>query len=106
MADKQSELREIKRDGGKAQKNSGRGAYQKGDAILEPFLYDIKEYSKSFGLSISVWAKICTDAFRSGQRIPALKIVLGEKDKVRLWIVEEDMFNQMLGAWKEKYGED
>jgi len=100
------EKEEIKRDGGKPQKNSGRGKIQKGDAILEPFCYDIKEYEKSFSLSRSVWAKVCDDAFRSGRRHPALKIVLGlAGHKVRLWVIEDGMFQEMREAWLEKYGE-
>lgn len=99
------EKEEIKRDGGKPQKNSGRGKIQKGDAILEPFCYDIKEYEKSFSLSKDVWAKVCDDAFRSGRREPALKIVLGRANgKTRLWVVEDMMFQQMREAWEEKYG--
>ena len=99
------EKEEIKRDGGKAQKNSGRGKIQKGDAVLEPFCYDVKEYSKSFSLSKDVWAKTCDDAFRSGRREPALKIVLGEGNyKTRLWVIEDEMFKQMREAWEEKYG--
>lgn len=99
------EEEEIKRDGGKAQKNSGRGKIQKGDAILEPFCYDIKEYGKSFGLSREVWAKVCDDAFKSGRREPALKIVLGALDaKTRLWVVEDKVFHEMREAWVEKYG--
>lgn len=102
-----SEKNEIKRDGSKAQKNSGRGQYRKGDAILEPFCYDIKEYSKSFSVSKSVWAKVCMDAYKSGNREPALKLVLGEGDeKTRLWVVSEMMFAEMLDAWKEKYEGD
>jgi hypothetical protein len=99
------EKEEIKRDGGKAQKNSGRGKIQKGDAILEPFCYDIKEYEKTYGISIDNWSKVCEDAWRSGRREPALKVVLGSRDsKVRLWVLEDDMFHQMREAWIEKYG--
>lgn len=98
MADKKSELGEIKMDGGKAQKNSGRGQYFKGDAILEPFCYDVKEYEKSFSLSKNVWAKVCTDAF-SQRRLPALKVVLGDSQKTRLWVVSDDMFQEMREAW-------
>jgi len=35
-----SERSEVKRDGAKAQKNSGRGDYQKGDAKWNQFLVD------------------------------------------------------------------
>ena len=99
------EKEEIKKDGARAQKNSGRGKIQKGDAILEPFCYDIKEYEKSFSLSRSVWAKVCDDAYKSGRREPALKIVLGILSfKIRLWVIEDKMFKEMREAWLEKYG--
>lgn len=101
-----TELNEIKRDGAKAQKNSGRGQFQKGDATLGPFCYDIKEYGKSFSVSQAVWGKICTDAFRSGNMVPALKLVLGAGDrKTRVWVIGDEMFKEMLEAWEEKYGE-
>jgi len=100
------EGQEIKRDGGKAQKNSGRGRIEKADAILEPFCYDIKEYEKSFSLSRNVWQKICDDAYRSGRREPALKIILGAVNrKIRLWVIEDKMYHEMREAWLEKYGE-
>ena len=85
-----SEAAEIKRDGAKAQKNSGRGQYQKGDAIMPPFLVDYKEASKSFNLNKSVWAKICTDTFKVSRNLyPCLKIIIGDgNDKVRLAIIE------------------
>ena len=46
-----SERSEVKRDGAKAQKNSGRGDYQKGDAKWKQFLVDYKEASASFALT-------------------------------------------------------
>ena len=104
------EKEEIRRDGAKAQKNSGRGKIQKGDAILEPFCYDIKEYEKSFSINSDVWAKACSDAFKSGNGAfgryqPAIKIVLGRPNsKIRLWVIEDDMMDQMREAWVEKYG--
>jgi hypothetical protein len=100
-----SEKEEIKRDGGRPQKNSGRGRIQKGDAILEPFCYDIKEYNKSFSINPKVWAKVCSDAFKSGRREPAIKIVMGSENKTRLWVIEDEMFHQMREAWGALYGE-
>lgn len=97
-----SEAFEIKRSGAKAQKNSGRGWRQKGDAILGPFLVDFKESLKSFSLTRSVWAKIGTDAMKHRLE-PALAVALGEAgNRVRLWVVSDDMFQEMLEAWKEK----
>lgn len=96
------EKQEIKRDGGKPQKNSGRGRIQKGDAILGSFCYDIKEYAASFSLTRRVWGKICEDAFKSGRKHPALKIVLGEpSNKIRLWVIEDKMFHEMREAWEK-----
>lgn len=89
---------------GRAQKNSGRGMYQKADAKLGPFIVDIKEYSNTFGLSRKVWAKICSDATRSGGE-PSLMLAIGEgKETIRLWVLEDVMFKEMLSAWEEKYG--
>ena len=101
MADKKSEAAEIKRFGGKAQKNSGRGAVAKGDAILGPFLVDVKEYSKSYSISVDNWAKISSDAVKAGRLQPALAIVLD--GRVRVWAISELMFMEMFEAWKEKY---
>lgn len=101
-----SEAQEVKRDGAKAQKNSGRGQIRKGDAVLGPFTVDYKEAIKSFNLNTRVWAKVCTDSFKN-KNLPALKIILGEGDhKTRLFIITEDMMYQMLEAWQEKNGMD
>jgi hypothetical protein len=96
-----SEASEIKRDGMTPVKNSGRSrGVSKGDAILEPFLVDIKEYDKSFSVSRASWAKIQTDAITNGRRQPALKLVLG--GDLRVWVVSDHMFHQMREAWREK----
>ena len=106
MASELTEKQEIKKFKGKAQKNSGRGMYQKADAKLEPFLVDVKEAKEHFGLSKKVWAKICTDCARSGGE-PSLMIALGEgRETVRLWVIGDSMFKEMRSAWLEKYGED
>jgi|SRR6185312_17330545 len=100
-----SEADEIKRDGATPVKNSGRSrGIAKGDAILEPFLIDYKEYEKSFGITKDFWAKISTDAVNNGRRQPALKLVIGgDGPKTRLWVIGDSMFQEMLEAWKEKY---
>jgi hypothetical protein len=103
MADARSELREIKRFGGSAQKNSGRGKHKKGDARLHNFIVDVKEYAKSFSISRTVWAKICTDAAKGGAE-PALMLALGEGTQItRLWVIGDQMFKEMHQAWLEKY---
>lgn len=98
-----SELEQIKRIGATPQKNSGRGKFQKGDAVLGPFLIDVKEYKSSFGVSESNWAKLQTDAI--GHRLyPAFYLALGEegKPRTRVFVVGESMFLEMLEAWEEK----
>ena len=96
-----SERAEIKRDGAKAQKNSGRGQYQKGDAIMKPFLVDYKEASKSFNLNKDVWAKICTDTFKVSRDLqPALKIIIGEDvGRVRLAIIEWAFLEELIESY-------
>ena len=101
-----SEKSEAKRDGAVLQKNSGRGKHDKGDAVLEPFLIDYKEYAASFSVSITNWAKLTLDAFKAGRRQPAFKLVLSDDDKnVRLWVIGDEMFHEMREAWLEKYDE-
>lgn len=99
-----SEKSEIKRDGAFAQKNSGRGKHRKGDAILDGiFMVDYKEYERSFGISLDVWAKTCTDAYVAGNYEPLLKVILGKGgQKIRLVIMAESTFNDM----KEVYIND
>lgn len=97
-----SELNEIKHMGGKAQKNSGRGHYQKGDALLDIFTVDVKESAQSFTLSRAVWAKIGSDAFRNGLTEPTLNVVLGAgNDKVRLWVVADHIMKDYIRLRQE-----
>lgn len=101
-----SEELEAKRDGATLHRNSGRGVIEKGDASLGPFCIDYKEYNQSFGVSRTVWAKCQKDALAMRKQ-PALKLVLGDEkvsDKVRLWVINDIMFHEMLEAWTEKYG--
>ena len=94
-----SETKEIKRDGARAQKNSGRGKIQKGDAVWKDFLVDYKEYEKSFSLSKSSWGKVCTDGIKVNSRlIPALKVILGKGNtKVRLAVIEWSVLEDLVG---------
>lgn len=100
-----SEELEASRDGAKIHRNSGRGVIEKGDARLDPFCIDYKEYAQSFGVSRTVWAKCTRDALRMRMK-PALKLVLGDTEpKTRLWVIGDDMFHEMYDAWLEKYGQ-
>jgi hypothetical protein len=103
-----TEKKQIERDGAVAQKNSGRGWVQKGDAKKGPFLVDYKEYTESFSVSREGWAKLQSDAFRAQRSMPAFRLILGNKhdssaQRLRLWVIGDDMFNEMLEAWEEKY---
>jgi len=101
-----SEASEIKRMGARPVSNSGRGIREKGDAVLEPFVVDIKEYNEGFTVNRTNWGKLQSDAFRTGMRLPAFMLALGStetKEKLRLWVISDDMFKEMLEAWKEKY---
>ena len=92
-----SERSEAKRIGAKLQKNSGRGRIQKGDARWHTFIVDFKEFSKTFSLSKSVWAKASTDAVRQGSD-PLIIVVLGEEGepKTRLAVIELALLEQIL----------
>lgn len=97
-----SERSEIKRDNAKAQKNSGRGQYQKGDAKWYNFVVDYKESNSSFTLNKDVWAKICTDTFKVNRNMhPALKIIIGEESKIRLGIIEWSILEDLVSFWEE-----
>jgi len=97
-----SERAEVKRDGAKAQKNSGRGEYQKGDAKWRNFVVDYKEAKVSFTLNKDVWAKICTDTFKVSRDMhPALKIIIGGDSKVRLGIIEWSVLEELITFWEE-----
>ncbi len=99
-----SERSEIKRDNAKAQKNSGRGDYQKGDAKWRSFLVDYKESKKSFSLNKEVWSKICTDTFKVSRDLkPALKIIIGEDSKVRLGIIEWSLLEELIDFYEENH---
>jgi len=83
-----AEKNEIKRDGGRAMKNSGRGKIQKGDYQLGPFTFDVKEYPEGMSVNKKVWSKVCMDAYKNGNTEPGLKLVLGDgNEKVRLGVI-------------------
>lgn len=100
-----SERAEAKRDGAKQQKNSGRGAYQKGDATWHDFVVDYKEYEKSISITREIWAKICTDTFKvSRDKFPVLKLILGDKTKTRLAVIEWALLEQLIECWEKENG--
>lgn len=92
-----SERSEIKKIGGKAHKNSGRGQYQKSDATWNRFIVDIKEYQKSFAINQDAWAKVVTDALRTDTtKDPALMLVIGDKSKIRLAVIEWAVLEELV----------
>jgi hypothetical protein len=101
-----SERGEVKRDKAKAQKNSGRGSYQKGDAVWKDFVVDYKEYSKSISINKEIWAKICTDTFKvSREKFPVLKLILGDEgQKTRLAVIEWALLEQLIECWEKENG--
>lgn len=98
-----SERSEAKRDGAKQQKNSGRGDYQKGDAIWNGFVVDYKETAKSVAVSKEMWAKVCTDTFKVSRSYnPVLKLIIGEgNNKTRLAVIEWSLLEQLVEKWHE-----
>lgn len=100
-----SERSEIKRDSAKAQKNSGRGKYQKGDAKWYQFVVDYKETASSVNLNKDMWSKICTDTFKVNRNMhPALKIIIGEESKTRLAVIEWSVLEQLVECWEANNG--
>jgi hypothetical protein len=85
--------------GAKVHKNSGRGMV-KGDGSLDEFVVDVKEYNKSFTISVDAWAKICTDTMKVDRsKSPMLQLVLRDGDRtIRLcvveWSIEEDLLER------------
>ena len=98
-----SERSEAKRDGAKQQKNSGRGDYQKGDALWNGFVVDYKETGKSVAVSKEMWAKVCTDTFKVSRAYhPVLKLIIGEgNNKTRLAVIEWSLLEQLVEKWHE-----
>jgi hypothetical protein len=94
-----SEKNEIKRMNAIPHKNSGRGN-KKGDATWSSFVIDIKEAKKSFTLNETVWAKITTDAIKSGiDKSPALVVVLGDgPKKTRLIVAELSVIEDLVSG--------
>lgn len=92
-----SERGEIKRMGARPMKNSGRGEYQKGDARLDIFTVDVKEYPKGYTVNLESWGKICSDAWRNQRSDPMLNIVLGQgNSKIRLAVVSMDIIEDYI----------
>lgn len=96
-----SERAEVKRDNARAQKNSGRGKIQKGDAVWrDNFVVDYKETNRSFGLNEKVWRKIVSDAFSlSSDAHPVLKVIIGEDNKTRLAIIDWALLEDLVECY-------
>ena len=101
-----TEKSEAKRDGARLTPNSGRGKHNKGDARLSIFTVDYKEASSSFTLNKRVWAKVQRDAIANQNSTPALKIILGEDIKERLWIVQEGIIHDYVRLLEKELAEN
>lgn len=89
-----SERGEAKRIGARLHKNSGRN-YTKGDASWKDYVVDFKEFTKSFSITQSVWAKVVTDTLRvDRKKSPAICLVLD--GKTRLAIIEWSEFERLV----------
>jgi hypothetical protein len=89
----------LKSIGARVHPNSGRN-YIKGDGSDAMFVWDVKEASKSFGLTEKVWLKVCTDAYKvSPYKNPGLFVVLGGTKK--LAIIEMDVLQELLTIKEE-----
>lgn len=99
VATNKTEAAELKRMGAKVHKNSGRGVV-KGDGSLDEFVVDVKEYNKSYTISVDNWAKICTDTMRVDKaKSPMLQLVLRDGNRtIRLsvveWSIQEDLIER------------
>jgi hypothetical protein len=112
MATEKSEKYEVRRLGAVPTRNSGRGHTQKADGIVylngQPFITtDVKEYSVSYSLSISKWAKLVSDAKVNGFSQPCFQIVLGNEDpRVRIVAVSETFFLRLLNYYMEGHSDE
>jgi hypothetical protein len=102
VATNKTEASELKRMGAKVHKNSGRGMI-KGDGSLDEFVVDVKEYNKSYSISVDNWAKICTDTMKVDKsKSPMLQLVLTDEGKtIRLSVVEWSILEELLERAKK-----
>jgi len=105
MPNNKTEASELKRMGAKVHKNSGRGMI-KGDGSLDEFVVDVKEYNKSYSVSIDSWAKICTDAMKVDKnKSPMLQLVLRDNGRViRLSVIEWSILEDLIERLKDDDG--
>ncbi len=97
----ESEKKLAKKDGAKLVANSGRG-WQKGDAILPPFLVDYKVYTSSFSISKKNWKKHQADAWDQSEREPLIAVILD--GDTRLAVIDWDIFRLFLDHYMENVG--
>lgn len=97
MATNKTEASELKRMGAKVHKNSGRGQV-KGDGNTDEFIIDVKEYNKSYTISVDSWAKICTDTLKVDKsKSPMLQLVLTDGNKkIRLSVIEWPILEELI----------
>lgn len=92
---KRDEKQEIKKDGAKGVKNSGRGL-NKGDATFHKFLLDYKHNASTFTLTRESWIKMRKDAWRSNYRHPCISVVLGDNSDTKVAIIDWEVFKELI----------
>lgn len=92
---KRDEKQEIKKDGAKGVKNSGRGL-KKGDATFHKFLLDYKHNASTYTLSREAWIKMRKDAWRSNYRYPCISVVLGDNSDTKVAIIDWEVFKELI----------
>ena len=97
MANNKTEASELKRMGAKVHKNSGRNMI-KADGSTKDFVIDVKEYNKSYSISVDSWAKICTDTMKVDKsKSPMLQLILTDGNKkIRLSVLEWSILEELI----------
>jgi hypothetical protein len=92
---KRTEKQEIKRDGAKGVKNSGRGM-RKGDAELNEFLVDYKHNASTFTITRKAWRKMQKDSWNAEHKYPCISVVLGEDSDTKVAIIDWAVFMELI----------
>lgn len=90
----------------KPHKNSGRGM-KKGDGSDSMFVWDVKEALRSFQLTVPIWNKICSDAYKvDPYKHPALLLSIENKQLavIEVWVLKDMM--ERLEAIDDNTGND
>ena len=61
-------------------------------------IIDVKEYNKSYSISVDSWAKICTDTMKVDKsKSPMLQLILTDGNKkIRLSVLEWSILEELI----------